>query len=371
MPLALVTIAAAKAQRLASDPFTIHRIAMNPKTNPFRAVLAGCGGISRTWLRSITRREDVKVVGLVDLVPEIIDERQKEFGLETVPAGSDLGAMIQDVGAEIVFDCTIPQAHPIVTITALDLGCHVLGEKPLAPSLDEARRMIEAAESNDRVYAVIQNRRYRDCIMQYREMVQSAAVGPLTTVTANFFLGPHFGGFRDEMEHVLLIDMAIHTFDQARFITGCDPVSVYCREWNPVGSWYAHGAAAFCIFEMTGGVIFSYNGSWCAEGMNNSWNCDWRCVGQQGTALWDGEEVMAGETVVSSEGFFRATAPLPVPPAPGLEHELHAGVIDDFLISVRNGTEPQTICSDNVKSLAMMLGAVESAETGRRVYIRI
>ena len=308
---------------------------------------------------------------MVDLVPEVISARQVEYGLEGVPAGTDLSAMIQDVGADVVLDCTVPQAHPVVTITALNLGCHVLGEKPLAPSLEDARRMIEAAETNDRTYAVIQNRRYRDSIIQYREMVQSDAVGPMTAVTADFFLGPHFGGFRDEMEHVLLIDMAIHTFDQARFITGCDPVSVYCHEWNPTGSWFAHGAAAFCIFEMTGGLVFSYNGSWCAEGMNNSWNCDWRCVGRQGSAVWDGEEEMAGETVLGAEGFFRATAPMPVPPAPGLQHELHAGVIDDFLVSVRAGTKPQTICTDNVKSLAMMLSAVESAETGRRVEIEI
>ncbi len=344
---------------------------MSLQSNPLRAVLAGCGGISRTWLRSVTRRNDVEVVGMVDLAPAVIGERQKEFNLAGVTVGTDLSAVIRATGADVVFDCTIPAAHPDVTITALNLGCHVLGEKPLAPSLDEARRMIEAAATNDRTYAVIQNRRYRNSIMQYREMVQSDAVGPLTLVTAEFFLGPHFGGFREEMEHVLLIDMAIHTFDQARFITGCDPVSVYCHEWNPPHSWFAHGAAACCIFEMTGGVVFSYTGSWCAEGMNNSWNCDWRCVGRHGSALWNGEEEMAGETVVGAEGFFRATAPLPIPEAPGLQHELHAGVIDDFLTSVRTGAEPQTICTDNVKSLAMMLGAVESAETGRRVAITL
>lgn len=344
---------------------------MEKQSVPLRAVLTGCGGISRAWLRGIAPRDDVEIVGMVDLVPEAISARQEEFGLEGVPAGADLEAMIQEVGAEVVFDCTVPHAHPIVTITALNQGCHVLGEKPLAPSLEDARRMIEAAKFNERTYAVIQNRRYRDSIIQYREMVQSDEVGPLTTVTADFFLGPHFGGFRDEMEHVLLIDMAIHTFDQARFITGSDPVSVYCHEWNPTGSWFAHGAAAFCIFEMTGGVVFSYNGSWCAEGMNNSWNCDWRCVGQQGSAVWNGEEEMSGETVVGSEGFFRETAPLLVPAAPGLQHELHAGVIDDFLVSVRTGIQPQTICTDNVKSLAMMLCAVESAKTGRRIEIEV
>ena len=40
------------------------------------------------------------------------------------------------------------------------------------------------------------------------------------------------------MESPLLLDMAIHTFDQARFITGADALSVYCHEFNPAGSWY-------------------------------------------------------------------------------------------------------------------------------------
>ena len=336
-----------------------------------RAVLAGCGGISRTWLRSLVAREDVEIAGMVDLALPAVQARQAEFNLRHVPAGTDLRAMIQDVGAQVVFDCTVPSAHPTVTLTAMALGCHVLGEKPLALTLAEARRVIEAAAVHGKTYAVIQNRRYRDSIVQYRDMVQSAAVGPLTTMTADFFLGPHFGGFRDAMEHVLLIDMAIHTFDQARFIAGKDPVSVYCHEWNPAGSWYAHGAAAMCIFEMTDGLRFSYNGSWCAEGLNNSWNCDWRCVGAQGSARWDGEDAIRGETVVGAEGFFRETAPIPVPAAPGLTHRLHADVIDNFLTSVRAGREPQTVCTDNVKSLAMALGAVESAETGQRVDIVI
>ena len=80
--------------------------------------------------------------------------------------------------------------------------------------------------------------------------MQSGAVGPLTTVNCDFYIGAHFGGFRDRMEHVLLLDMAIHTFDQARFIMGADPVSVYCNEWNPAGSWYDHDASAIAIFEM-------------------------------------------------------------------------------------------------------------------------
>ena len=65
--------------------------------------------------------------------------------------------------------------------------------------------------------------------------------------------------------------MAIHTFDMARFISGADPVAVYCKEWNPSGSWYDHDASAIAIFEMTGGIVYTYRGSWCAEGLNTTW----------------------------------------------------------------------------------------------------
>ena len=144
--------------------------------------------------------------------------------------------------------------------------------------------MAAAAQAADRTFAVIQNRRYLDGIVRSRDLIHSGQLGPLTTLNADFYIGAHFGGFRDEMEHVLLIDMAIHSFDQARFIAGADPVSVYCHEWNPPGSWYAHGASAMAIFEMTNGLVFNYRGSWCAEGKQTAWACDWRAMGQSGTA---------------------------------------------------------------------------------------
>nr|NIP78096.1 gfo/Idh/MocA family oxidoreductase [Gemmatimonadota bacterium]NIQ52472.1 gfo/Idh/MocA family oxidoreductase [Gemmatimonadota bacterium]NIX43014.1 gfo/Idh/MocA family oxidoreductase [Gemmatimonadota bacterium]NIY07189.1 gfo/Idh/MocA family oxidoreductase [Gemmatimonadota bacterium] len=47
----------------------------------------------------------------------------------------------------------------------------------------------------------------------------------------------------------------------------------------------------------------------------------------------------------------------------------HASLIEEFVRSIRAGATPETICTDNVRSLAMVLGAVESAERGRRVEI--
>ncbi|MDT8390080.1 MAG: Gfo/Idh/MocA family oxidoreductase [Lentisphaeria bacterium] len=335
-----------------------------------RVVLVGCGGISNAWFNAAKKfPEDIEFVGLVDLNLENAGKRNEEHQLNAV-VGADLKDVLKQTNPDIVFDCTVPPAHCDIVTTALNHGCDVLGEKPMAETMDQARAMVKAAEDNARTYAVIQNRRYLKNIVQYRDLLASGKLGNLTTLNADFYLGVHFGGFRDEMDHVLLIDMAIHTFDQARFISGKDPVSVLAYEWNPPGSWYKHGASAVCIFEMSDGVVFTYRGSWCSEGMNTTWQCDWRAICEHGTLTWDGGDAFAGETVTEGEGFTRKTEPLPIEPAEELAFTGHAGVMHEFLESLKNSVDPQTVCTDNIKSLAMVHAAVESAETGKQVVIK-
>jgi predicted dehydrogenase len=163
--------------------------------------------------------------------------------------------------------------------------------------------------------------------------------------------------------------MAIHSFDQARFISKADPVAVYCCEWNAPGSWYQHGASAMAIFEMSDGLIFNYRGSWSAEGLNTSWECDWRAIGERGSAIWDGHDGFKAERRVGSEGFFREQETVEMPTPSPLAQTSHGGVIYEFIDCVLNGGTPQTVCTDNIKSLAMVYAAIESAETGRRVVI--
>ncbi len=336
-----------------------------------RAVLVGCGGITSAWLPPIQAMGTVEIVGLVDLVLENARARAQEYGLERALIGDDLEAVLEQTKPEVVFNCTIPEAHAPVTLTALAHGCHVLTEKPLADSLENARRMIAAAQEADRILAVIQNRRYDANIRRLRYLVESEAVGPLTTVHCDFILGAHFGGFREHMPHVLLLDMAIHTFDAARLITGADPASVYCYEWNPAGSWYDRDASAVAIFEMSDGLVYTYRGSWCAEGLNTTWESDWRLIGQRGSIHWDGATGIVAERVVApGSGLRWPTEPVEIPPYDaGEKVGAHAGVIREFLQCVRSGQTPETVATDNIKSLAMVFGAIESAETNRPVSI--
>lgn len=336
----------------------------------FRVVVAGCGGMARTWVQYALRRSDVEIVGLVDLFEEAALAMKQDFALSAATYRRVEDAIL-DTGANLVFDVTIPASHKQVVLTALSLGCDVFGEKPMSDSLADAYAMLEAAKATGKTYAVMQNRRYDARIRALRDIVQSGAIGQVGMIHADFFLGAHFGGFRDEMDYPLILDMAIHTFDQARFITGANPVSVYCASINPPGSWYKGDAAAICTYEFSDGTVFSYRGSWASEGGRTSWEASWRVNGSVGTALWDGEHAPTWETVSPEQtGFLRDpqnyAADLTWDGRSG-----HEGCLDEMFLALIEGRHPETDCRDNIYSTAMMFAAIESATKREVVKIEV
>ena len=333
-----------------------------------RAVLAGCGGISRAWLNAIRDIPALEMVGFVDLREQAAKDRVREYGWSEAATGTDLASVLARTAPDVVFDCTVPEGHVDITLAALAQGCHVLGEKPLADSMANARRMVAAAQAARKTYAVMQNRRFDPNIRRLRRFLGSGAIGDVTTVASDFYIGAHFGGFRDRMRHVLLLDMAIHTFDAARLISDADPLAVTCVEWNPPGSWYDHDASAVAVFEMTNGIVYTYRGSWCAEGLNTSWESDWRIIGTEGSVVWDGAAGIHAQFVAGPGGFISELADAEVPPGDSTDMVSgHAGLIRDYVDRLRTGATPETICTDNIKSLSMVFGAIDSADQGRRI----
>jgi predicted dehydrogenase len=338
---------------------------------PVRVVIAGCGNVSRFWFEAAQQIPEMEIVGLVDLNTDAARARADQYGLEDVPVDTDLATMLDRAQPDALFDCTVPTAHRNVTLEALRRGIHVLGEKPLSDTMATAQEMVAAARASGKLYAVMQNRRFDPNILRLREFLDSGAIGEVTTVDSSFYIAAHFQGFRLQMEHVLLLDMAIHTFDAARLITRADPRAVYCHEWNPPNAWMAHGGSAIAIFEMSNNVVYSYHGSWCGEGLETPWEAEWRIIGTKGTVTWDGAaglraQVFGGRT----EGVRSVLTDVTIPPlsTPPIGRG-HTGLIHDFIRCIREGDTPQTICTDNIKSLAMVFGAIASADARQRVTI--
>jgi predicted dehydrogenase len=332
-----------------------------------RVIIVGAGSISNAWFPPI-QAEELQVAAVVDLRVAAAEAQIEKYKLPGAIASSDLAKTLREVQAEFVLDLTVPQAHCDVTCQALAAGLHVIGEKPMAASMAEASKMIAASERSGKLYMVSQSRRWDSKHATIAKTLSDHAAGKLTTINCDFFLGAHFGGFRDEMDSPLILDMAIHHFDLARMFSGGRAVSVYAEEFNPSGSWYKGNVAANCLFEMADGVRFAYRGSWCAEGCPTSWNGDWRIIGERGTLLYAGDNDPSGEVVSGREGFQRPRSPMPISSVQISKTGMHGG-LDEMLRFLRTGKMPQTECHDNVHSLAMVLGAVESSKSGRRVRI--
>lgn len=332
-----------------------------------RALLVGAGSMGRTWARNLLDCPETEIAGWIDIDPNALSSALAELQIEVPFQGTDLRAGLTATRPDFVVDVTTPESHCDTTLAALEFGVPVLGEKPMASSMDEARRMVRASREAGKLYMVSQSRRYNPNIAAYRRAVDR--LGRVGILNADFYLGPHFGGFRDAMASPLLVDMAIHTFDQARYLTGADPVSVYCEEFNPAWSWYAGDSSAEALFEMSDGLRFNFRGSWCAEGRNTSWEAEWRAIGARGSGTWNGESDIRGETVLRTEGFMSELEPFAETPDPSQPYGI-AGSIRDFLRALDDPSHvPMARCEDNIKSLAMVFGAVESARTGRRVPI--
>ncbi len=334
---------------------------------PLRALLVGAGGMGRNWAANLIHNPDTKIAGWVDIRPDAAAQAARDLQLNGLYCGDNLDDALKTIQPDFVVDVTIPEAHHAVTVAALAAGIPVLGEKPMADSLDHAREMVAASERAGKLYMVSQSRRYDARLHAYQKLIDGR-LGPLGILNSDFYMGVHFGGFRDAMDSPLLLDMAIHTFDAARYLSGADPVAVYCEEFNPPWSWYRGSACATAIFEMTGGLRYTYRGSWCSEGLPTSWEADWRAVGEHGTATWDGTNAPQAD-VVASIVDSRAQTERHIATVDSTVPAGITGSLIDFVNALKMGRTPMGECHDNIKSLAMVFAAVESAATGQRVAI--
>ena len=111
----------------------------------WNALLVGAGGMGQTWAKNLHDHPDVQIGGWVDLRRDAVTQAATELNLPALHVDTDLTQAIAVVKPDFVVDVTIPEAHHGVTLTALAAGVPVLGEKPMAASMQHAQAMVAAA----------------------------------------------------------------------------------------------------------------------------------------------------------------------------------------------------------------------------------
>ncbi len=324
-------------------------------TEPLRLVLVGAGSMGQAWITAINQNPDVKLVGIVDVVKEMADKAKSTNRLLDVLTGNDFLEVARDANADAIINVTTPSAHLDITVRALLNGYQVLTEKPVTEELKQAHIVVAAAEQSGNLVMVSQSRRWNSQVFEFRQMIDSLGVKGI--LNCLFFKAPNFGGFRELMESPLVIDMAIHMFDNARFLLNSNAKTVYCHEFNPGWSWYKGNSGASTICEMDNGAIFTFTGNWSSSGAETSWDSDWRYSGELGSAIWDGDNRPHRD----GSGLFEYHKPF--------EQKGISEALTQFVAALKASTMPMGEVRENIESLAIVQAALESSQTKQVIVV--
>ncbi len=335
-----------------------------------RVIQAGLGGWGRSWAEVVREATGIELVGVVDQDPEARRWANGELGLKVDSCYESLDEALAATACDAVLAITPPDTHHTVVTQALSAGKHVLVEKPLAATLPEARSLVDRAIEADRVLSVSQNYRFTQPARTARQQVMDDALGELISVRVNCQrdtreLFPP-GNFRYLMRHPYVHDMAIHHFDLLRALTGQNVTRIYSRSWPIPDSPYQYDPAMAAIMVLEAGATVTYEGNWASHVSETSWNGEWELVGKEGRLTWSGdvEDRNVGEVTLELWG----ESPRSVEQQQ-LSVVERAATLEQLREAVEGGEPPETSAADNISSLVIVLGCIESIEGGGLVNL--
>lgn len=333
-----------------------------------KLVQVGVGKMGRAWLRAFAATDDVELAGIVEPVAANREWAMAEYGLGAGQCFESVEAALDTAGWDAAVVVTPPPSHRPLAEQLLRSGKHVLLEKPLATTIEDARALVEIAAETGRTLMVAQNYRYHDAFSTMRSLVAGGRIGTVRSVNVEFRKDARTifgeGDFRYAMKHVLLVDMSIHHFDMIRTMLGANAARVYAQTWHVPEGVFQHDAAASVLMTMESGALVTYTGNWAAFDRETSWNGAWEIVGDLGRITWACADLTDAEITVQEWG----QAPVPVSLAP-LAKGGQLGLLKAFADATASGTQPETAAADNIHSLEIVFAAVQAAETGRVIHL--
>ncbi len=351
-----------------------------------KVAVIGNGGISGVHLRGYSLNPDVEIYALCDINEERLNRRGDEYHVDPARRFTDVNEMLAACPEiEAVSVCTWNAAHAQCAIAALNAGKHVLCEKPMAMTVEEAEAMQAAAEKNNRLLMIGFVRRFgNDCAIM-KDFIDNGYFGDIYYAKATYLRrkGCPGGWFGDKARSGggPLIDLGVHIIDLCRYLMGNPkPVSVYGATFNKLGnrsniksqvgyvSQTKENEDIFNVEDLATAMIRFDNGSVLQIEASFSLNIEkdegvLQFFGTKAGAKLDPELTiysemddymtnvkLANSTALSFDGLF--------------ENE-----INHFVECVRTGKPCRNPAQDGVTLMKILTGIYKSAETGHEVLI--
>lgn len=339
-----------------------------------RVIQVGTGFWGASWLGIVARSPECELAAVVDQDASTLRRAADAAQVPAERRFPSLAAALASVEADAALVVVPPSLHAAVVHEVLSAGLHCLVEKPMAATLRDAWAMVDRAETAGRVLMVDQDYRYGRGAQTVRALVGAGVVGRVASVWITFARSaPPGTGFRYEMDEPLLLDMAIHHLDALRGTLGLEPVRVWARSFNPPGSPFRGNASACVELETEDGVVASYRGDLAHRGPRTPWTGVWDIQGERGSIRWKDGLVVLHEPRPAPGRLsrrLRRGAPGRRMPLVTVDAEGRAATLARLAAAARDGHVPETGARDNLRSLALALGAVAAAQRGESVDLR-
>lgn len=178
------------------------------------------------------KRADCRIVGLCDLNPANLATARDTFG--DVPATTSIDEFLRMPGMDAVIICSNDFAHADNALAALAAGKHVYLEKPMAQTIEDCDKIIEAQAAAQRVVMVGLELRFCSLFEEMKRLIAAGEIGEIKigTVTDNVSVGGqyyyHNARRRKDFVGSLILEKGVHSLDLTNWLLEASPVKVYC-----------------------------------------------------------------------------------------------------------------------------------------------
>lgn len=184
-----------------------------------KVAIIGCGGIANgKHMPSLSKINQVELVAFCDLELKKAEKAALEYGSAKAKVYQDYKELLQDESIEVVHVCTPNESHAEITIAALEASKHIMCEKPMAKTSEEARRMVVAAKNSTKKLTIGYNNRFRKDSQYLQKVCKRGDLGEVYYAKAHAIRRravPTWGVFLDEEKQGggPLIDIGTHALD--------------------------------------------------------------------------------------------------------------------------------------------------------------
>jgi predicted dehydrogenase len=327
--------------------------------------------------RDLQKAPDFEVVGIVDLDEEKLARVGDEIGVPAEGRYADLAPALE-AEADVVFLALPTPLHLEASMQALAAGRHVVCEKPLAPSLEDARALRAAVDRGSSRFMVGEQYRFAEGIENLRRAVAEGLVGKVAYLDHDFRRATPAnrrpaGHWSDDPDSPIA-EMSVHHFDIWWYVTGQRPVEVradgFNPEWNPPGRRFGFSMHA----TLEGGAHVHYLTSRALARPQTSWYGDLWVVGEEGALFWDGNgaAVTHHRSLPTHDYREQHLARGPVSYVDRGGESIQSATVTmvrELVEAIREGRRHKCDLRDNWPSFATAMAARESARTGAPVKV--